>query len=203
MVPPRSSEHYFRIFCQICLRNPVWWSNLKEKGTSTSSISSWREQTHSYWVRASTWHAAEHPQPPFKPQNHWPLWIPKAIFPWLSGQSYPDSHPRTVGNKSLDICVLFLFWDFSLGISLLTSSPLLFLWTALIPFSPIQFSYSVVPDSFIPWTAALQLFLSFLHQLPELAQTHVRQVGDAIQSSHSLSSPFPPAFNLSQHQGLF
>ena len=41
------------------------------------------------------------------------------------------------------------------------------------------------------------------HQLPELAQTHVHQVGDAIQPSHSLSSPSPPALNLSQHQGLF
>ena len=41
------------------------------------------------------------------------------------------------------------------------------------------------------------------HQLPELAQTHVHQVGDAIQPSHPLSSPFPPALNLSQHQGLF
>ena len=42
-----------------------------------------------------------------------------------------------------------------------------------------------------------------LHQLPELAQTHVHWVGDAIQPSHPLSSPCPPAFNLSQHQGLF
>ena len=41
------------------------------------------------------------------------------------------------------------------------------------------------------------------HQLPELAQTHVHRVGNAIQLSHPLSSPFPPAFNLSQHQGLF
>ena len=41
------------------------------------------------------------------------------------------------------------------------------------------------------------------HQLPELAQTHVHWVGDAIQPSHPLSSPSPPAFILSQHQGLF
>ena len=41
------------------------------------------------------------------------------------------------------------------------------------------------------------------HQLPEPAQTHVHRVGDAIQPSHPLSSPSPPAFNLSQHQGLF
>ena len=41
------------------------------------------------------------------------------------------------------------------------------------------------------------------HQLLELAQTHVHRVGDVIQPSYPLSSPFPPAFNLSQHQGLF
>ena len=41
------------------------------------------------------------------------------------------------------------------------------------------------------------------HQLPELPQTHVCQVSDAIQPSHPLSSPSPPAFNLPQHQGLF
>ena len=41
------------------------------------------------------------------------------------------------------------------------------------------------------------------HQLPEFTQTHVHQVGDAIQPSHSLSSPFPPAPNPSQHQSLF
>ena len=40
------------------------------------------------------------------------------------------------------------------------------------------------------------------HQLLELAQTHVHRVGDAIHPSHPLSSP-SPAFNLSQHQGLF
>ena len=41
------------------------------------------------------------------------------------------------------------------------------------------------------------------HQLPGPTQTHVHRVGDAIQPSHPLSSPSPPAFNLSQHQGLF
>ena len=41
------------------------------------------------------------------------------------------------------------------------------------------------------------------HQLPELTQTHIHWAGEAIQPSHTLSSPSPPAFNLSQHQGLF
>ena len=41
------------------------------------------------------------------------------------------------------------------------------------------------------------------HQLLEFTQTHVHWVGDAIQPSHPLSSLSAPAFNLSQHQGLF
>ena len=41
------------------------------------------------------------------------------------------------------------------------------------------------------------------HQLPESTHTYVHRVGDAIQLSHPLSSPFPPAPNPSQHQGLF
>ena len=45
--------------------------------------------------------------------------------------------------------------------------------------------------------------LPVYHQLLEFTQTHVHQVGDAIQPSHPRSSPSPPAPNLSQHQGLF
>ena len=41
------------------------------------------------------------------------------------------------------------------------------------------------------------------HQLLEFTQTHVHRVGDAIQPSHPLSSPSPPATNPSQHQSLF
>ena len=48
-------------------------------------------------------------------------------------------------------------------------------------------------------TAGLPVY----HQLPEFTQTHVHQVGNAIQPSHPLSSPSPPALNPAQHQGLF
>ena len=41
------------------------------------------------------------------------------------------------------------------------------------------------------------------HQLPELTQTHVHRVSDAIQPSHPLLSPSPPTLNPSQHQDLF
>ena len=63
----------------------------------------------------------------------------------------------------------------------------------------------------VPSLSHIQLFdpmdcslpgLPVHHQLQELGQTHVHQVSDAIQPSHPLSSPSPPAFNLSQHQGL-
>ena len=65
-------------------------------------------------------------------------------------------------------------------------------------FCSVQFTRSVVSDSLRPH--GLQ---HAHHQLPELAQTYVHRVGDAMQPSHPLSSPSPPAFNLSQHQGVF
>ena len=71
-------------------------------------------------------------------------------------------------------------------------------------YSPVQFS-SVAqscPTLCIPMDCSRPGFLVH-HQLPELVQTHVHWVGDTIQPSNPLSSPFPPAFNLSQHQGLF
>ena len=53
----------------------------------------------------------------------------------------------------------------------------------------------------IPWTAARQASLSITNSRSLLKLVH--RVGDAIQPSHPLSSPSPPTFNLSQHQGLF
>ena len=68
----------------------------------------------------------------------------------------------------------------------------------------IQFS-SVTQSCPTPWDPMnhSMLGLPVHHQLPEFTQTQVHRVGDAIQPSHPLSSPSPPAFNLSQHQGLF
>ena len=69
-------------------------------------------------------------------------------------------------------------------------------------FSSVQFSHSVVSNSFRPKnrrTPGLPVY----HQCPEFTQTHVHRVGDAIQPSHPLLSPSPPAPNPSQNQGLF
>ena len=66
--------------------------------------------------------------------------------------------------------------------------------------------FSLVPQSCLTlWEPMDCSTLGFPvhHQLPELAQTHVHRIGDAIQPSHPMLSPSPPNFSLSQHQGLF
>ena len=67
-----------------------------------------------------------------------------------------------------------------------------------IQFSSVTQSYLSVCDCIAYSTPGFPVH----HQLLELAQTHVHWVSDAIQPSHPLSSPSPPTFNLSQHQGL-
>ena len=66
-------------------------------------------------------------------------------------------------------------------------------------FSSVQFSLSVMSNFCNLMDCSTPGFLIH-HQLPELTQTHVHRVSDAIQPSHPLSSPLPSAFNLSQHQ---
>ena len=66
----------------------------------------------------------------------------------------------------------------------------------------VQFNHSVVSDFCDPMDRSTPGF-PVHHQLSELAQIHVHRVSDAIQPSHSLTSPSPPAFNLSQNQGHF
>ena len=83
-----------------------------------------------------------------------------------------------------------LCWPYSVGHDISTPS--------------VQFS-SVSQSSLTLWDPMNRSMtgLPVHHQLLELTQTHVHWVGDAIQPSHPLSSPSPPALNLSQHQGLF
>ena len=75
------------------------------------------------------------------------------------------------------------------------------LFRLTIQFSSLQFSHSVVSSSL--WPHGLQHTRPPCPSpLPEFTQTHVHWVGDAVQPTHSLSSPCPPAFSLAQHQGL-
>ena len=69
--------------------------------------------------------------------------------------------------------------------------------------SSVQFSRSVVSNSLSNPMNRTTPGLLVHHQLPEFILTHVYRVSDAIQPSHPLSSPSPPAPNYSQHQSLF
>ena len=73
------------------------------------------------------------------------------------------------------------------------------LWHDSVQFSSVDQSCPTLCDPMNCSTPGLPVH----HQLPEFTQTHIHRVGDAIQPSHPLLSPFPPALNPSQHQGLF
>ena len=74
------------------------------------------------------------------------------------------------------------------------------MWFIILQFSSVQ-SLSCVRLIATPWIAACQASLSITNS--EFTQTHVHRVSDAIQPSHPLLSPSPPAPNPSQHQSLF
>ena len=89
----------------------------------------------------------------------------------------------------------FFFWiHFHKNISFSGSYP-----SFPVQFSSVVQSYPTLCDPMNCSTPGLPVH----HQLPEFTQTLVHRVSDAIQPSHPLSSPSPPALNLSQHQGHF
>ena len=73
------------------------------------------------------------------------------------------------------------------------------MYPASVQFSPFALSCPTLCNPMNGSTLGLPVH----HQLPEFTQTHVHQVSDAIQPSHPLLSPSPPAPNPSQYQGLF
>ena len=82
------------------------------------------------------------------------------------------------------------------------SVSMLFLWAS----PSVQFSFSSVAQSCPTFCDPMNRSMPGLpvhHQLPEFTQTHVHRVSYAIQPSHPLSSPSPPAPNPAQHQSLF
>ena len=83
--------------------------------------------------------------------------------------------------------------------SMLSNSPQLHARPSLVQFSSVAQSCPTLCDPMNCSTPGLPVH----HQLPEFTQTHVHQVSNAIQPSHPLLSPSPPAPNPSQHQSLF
>ena len=99
--------------------------------------------------------------------------------------------------------------SFSQPLGPLNTREVLSLWPPVPPYSSptrlyllLLLSHLVGSDSLRPHDCITPGFL-VLHHLLEFAQVHVHCVGDAIQPSHLLPPPSPPALNLSQHQSLF
>ena len=86
---------------------------------------------------------------------------------------------------------------------------LLFCFLLMLSLKPVSIQFSSVHLlhhdwlTVTPWTTCSMPDFPVHYQLPDLAQTHVHPVSDTIQPSHPLSSPSPPALNISQHRGLF
>ena len=99
--------------------------------------------------------------------------------------------------KCLHVCSILCFFSFPLPLGPASSSLSLFS-SVCVQFSSVALSCPTLWDPVDCSTPGFPVH----HQLPEFTQTHVHWVGDAIQPSHPLLCPSPPAFNLSQHQGL-
>ena len=124
------------------------------------------------------------------------LWEPWELFGIpLSPFSFPD-HMGVSSHVLIrtHLGVQETLWDFPSSISVQLPSLL-----TLFSCSVTQLCLTLCA----PWTTARQAFLSFPISRSLLKFMSIDRVGDAIQSSHPLSSTSPPAFNLSQHQGLF
>ena len=121
--------------------------------------------------------------------EHW-VWAPWVMQQILTGSLF------TYGNVYVSI-LLFQF---------IPPSPPSTVSNRLFSMSVFSIQFSSVTQSCLTLCDPMNCSTPGLlvhHQLPECTQTHVHWVSDAIQPSHPLSSPSPPAFNLSQHQGHF
>ena len=112
-------------------------------------------------------------------------------------QNWECTKCRWIGHLQMDI---FLLWPSSHNMHVYQI--ILNFYNAVCQLL-LRFSCSVMSDSLRPHGLQHASPTVCSNYLPQFAQTHVHWVGDAIQPSHPLSSPSPPAFSLSQHQGLF
>ena len=123
------------------------------------------------------------------------LWYHSIFQSW---KAYNKNHEF----KSLSIIKILERWVVILTIVIcfMYYNNLINIWKFHVPqFSSVTQSCPTLCDPMNLSTPGLPVH----HQLPKFTQTHVHQVSDAIQPSHPLLSPSPPASNPSQHQGLF
>ena len=135
-----------------------------------------------------------------------PLPPPSPYHPSGSSECTSPKHPVSCIKPGLVICFIYdiicVSMPFSKNIPPSPSPTESKMYLSTLAISSVQFS-PVTQSWFFatPWNCST-LGFPVCHQLSEPTQAHVHQVGDAIQTSHPLSSPFPPAFNLSHHQHL-
>ena len=118
------------------------------------------------------------------------LWSTGASVVGAPGLQSTDSAAVAHGLQSTDSAAVAYGLSCSVACGIFFSS---------VQFSPVAQSCPTLCDPMNRSTPGLPAH----HQLLEFTQTHVHRVSDAIQPSHPLSSPSPPAPNLSQHQSLF
>ena len=117
--------------------------------------------------------------------DHWITRKFLFLFSFFKKCSSPSHKLSKAQIKSIGVMLSFYSWDVK--------------YIFIIQFSSVTQSCPTLCYSMNHSTPGLPVH----HQLPEFTQTYVHQVGDAIQPSHPLSSPSPPAPNPSQHQTLF
>ena len=122
----------------------------------------------------------------------WKMNVP-LFFSFSPTFTIPSAHLISILPSSKDIIVMLSFWIDKIFQLSHAVTELIF------QFSSVTQSCPTLCDPMDCSTSGFPIH----HQLPELAQTRVHWVNDAIKPSHPLLSPPPPAFNLSQHKGLF
>ena len=120
------------------------------------------------------------------------------LFPTLIFKIYPHISLSTSVNSGPVLCCAMRIWRWRQYDDLPSMSTLLTSYGNLSQFSSVTYSHIWLFRT--PWTAARH---TCLYIISSFAQTHVHWASDAIRPFHPLSSPSPPAFNLSQHHSLF
>ena len=151
------------------------------------------------WVSKILWRRGWLPTPEFLPGEFWVQRSLVSSSPWgykESDRKWGTNSFTFIFNMIRSVPVREKVFNKVIIFPLLSYLPVL---TSLFQFNSVAQLCRTLCDPMDCSTPGLPV----PHQLPELTQTHVHWVCDAIQPSHPLSTPSPPALNISQHQDLF
>ena len=129
-----------------------------------------------------------------------------ALLDLVCVKQYSKIHCLTLLNIQQSPILYLYCWHLFCHLEFIISSHFFLCWRTKFPSILFWAQFSSVHELCLTLCHRMDCSTPALpvhHQLPEVTKTHVHWVGDAIQPSHPLSLSSPPAFNLSQHQGLF